>query len=141
MISKPVRVLFVDDNQLMAGSLERRLAFEKQVMYVGWVADPTDAARVAQEADADIVMLDVDMPGDSFELARELSTMLPNVKVVMFSGYTKADYVDRAVDVGAWGYISKSETMETIISAIRRVASGEFVLSPEAESMQAGEPE
>jgi len=72
MISKPVRVLFVDDNQLMAGSLERRLAFEKQVMYVGWVADPTDAARVAQEADADIVMLDVDMPGDSFELARFL---------------------------------------------------------------------
>jgi two-component system response regulator DesR len=138
---KPIRVLFVDDNQLMARSLERRLAFESDVAYAGWVSNPSETQTAARAADANIIMLDVDMPGDSFELARELSASLPEVKVVMFSGYTKADYVDRAVDVGVWGYISKSETMETIISSIKRVAAGEFVLSPEAESMQAGEPE
>lgn len=136
---KPIRVLFVDDNQLMAKALERRLGFENEVVYAGWVESPAMAAQAAKDTRADVVMLDVDMPGDSFALARELSTTQPDVKVVMFSGYTRPEYVDRAVDVGAWGYISKSETMETIISSIRRVASGKFVLSPEAESARAGE--
>ena len=134
----PIRELFVGDNQLMAKALERRFGFEDEVAYAGWVEFPGDAARVARDAEADIIMLDTDMPGDSFELTRELSVALPRVKVVMFSGYTRPEYVDRAVDFGAWGYVSKSETMDTIISAIRRIASGEFVLSPDAESARGG---
>jgi two-component system response regulator DesR len=104
------------------------------------VESSADAERAAREFHADVLMLDVDMPGDSFEVARALSATMPQLKIVMFSGYTRAEYIDRAVDVGAWGYVSKSESMETIIDAIRKVAAGDFVLSPEAESMRAGEP-
>ena len=140
MKPEPIRVLFVDDNQLMAEALERRLGFETGVKYAGWVESSADAERAAREFHADVLMLDVDMPGDSFEVARALSATMPQLKIVMFSGYTRAEYIDRAVDVGAWGYVSKSESMETIIDAIRKVAAGDFVLSPEAESMRAGEP-
>lgn len=134
MSSQPIRVLFVDDNRLMAQALERRLGFETSMQYAGWVESAADAVRVAQESRADVVMLDVDMPGDSFDLVRQLNEAAPRVKVVMFSGYSRAEYVDHAVDVGAWGYISKNESIDVIIDAICRVAAGEFVLSPDVES-------
>lgn len=140
MSQRPIRVLFVDDNRLMAQALERRLGFETAVVYAGWVESSADAAQAIQTLRADVVMLDVDMPGDSFEVARTLAEEWPDARVVMFSGYARAEFVDRAVDVGAWGYISKNESMETIIDAIRRVAAGEFVLSPDAASVRITEP-
>lgn len=134
MTAQPIRVLFVDDNRLMAEAMERRLGCESTIAYAGWVNTSAMAAKAVRDLHADVVMLDVDMPGDSFDVAREISEELPAAKVVMFSGYARSEYVDRAVDVGAWGYVSKNESMETIIDAIQRVAAGEFVLSPDAAS-------
>lgn len=140
MTPRPIRVLFVDDNRLMAQALERRLAYETAVAYAGWVENSAEALRSAKDSRADVVMLDVDMPGDSFEVARTLGEELPSARVVMFSGYARTEYIDKAVDVGAWGYISKNESMETIIDSIQRVAAGEFVLSPDAAAIRRGEP-
>ena len=49
----------------------------------------------------------------------------------MLSGYVRPDYIDRAVEAGAWGYLSKNERPESILASIRSVAAGEFTLGPE----------
>ena len=135
MSQSPIRILCVDDNRLMAEALERRLAMEKRIEWAGWVEHSVDLPRAIAEGRPDVVMLDIDMPGrDSFEVLRDLVENSPEVKVIMFSGHVRADYIDRAVDAGAWGYLSKNDSMDDVMSAILRAFRGEFVLSPDATS-------
>jgi DNA-binding NarL/FixJ family response regulator len=129
-----VRVLCIDDNRLMARAMERRLAFENRIEWVGWVEDAAKASEVVRKTRPDVILLDIDLPGwDAFALLRQLVAM-SEAKVVMFSGHVRAEYLDRAVDAGAWGYLSKNESMSEIIGAIGRVAAGEFVLTPEVSA-------
>ena len=128
----PIRVLCVDDNRLIAKAFERRLAFESHLKWAGWVEDAKAVAGVVKETSPDVLMLDIDMPGgDSFDLVRTLADTTPDLKVVMFSGHVRVEYLDRAIDAGAWGYLSKNQSMDEVVAAIQRVAAGEFVLTPE----------
>jgi DNA-binding NarL/FixJ family response regulator len=56
------------------------------------------------------------------------------VRTIMFSGYVHSDYIERAIESGAWGYVSKNEGIDDLLSAIQQVAKGEFALSREAVS-------
>lgn len=134
-MSVPVRILCIDDNRLIAEALERRLASEHRLRWVGWVSNLVEAAAQVMRARPDVILLDIDMPGrDSFDVLRELAASLPTAKIAMLSGHVRLDYVDRAIDAGAWGYLSKNESMEDLFAAIMRIALGEFVLSAEVEA-------
>ncbi len=136
----PVRVLCVDDNRLLADAMERRINFDPKLDWAGWVEHAGDAVCRIREARPDVVLLDIDMPGkDCFAIVRDVSLEVPDVKIVMFSGYIRPEYIDRAVEAGAWGYLSKNEEMDEVVSAILRVAGGEFVLSPEVQSTRVPE--
>jgi DNA-binding NarL/FixJ family response regulator len=138
MTDRPIRVLFIDDNRLLAAAFERRLKLEPTIQYAGWSETSHQAHDLAKDGGADVILLDIDMPGDSFEVVRQLATQCPDVRVIMFSGYVRSEFIDKALDAGAWGYVSKNEGIEVVIDAIRRVASGEFVLSPDVESERPG---
>ncbi len=135
MNQSPIRILCVDDNRLMAEALQRRLALESRIAWAGWVEHAAVLSGAIRDGKPDVVMLDIDMPGrDSFDVLRELAENFPGVKVIMFSGHVRADYIDRAVDGGAWGYLSKNDNMDDVMGAILRAVEGEFVLSPDASS-------
>jgi DNA-binding NarL/FixJ family response regulator len=134
----PIQVLFVDDNRMLAEAFERRLGLESSTRFAGWSDNSNEACKRAKEAGATIMLLDIDMPGDSFEVVRQMAQECPDVRVIIFSGYVRAEYIDRAVDAGAWGYISKNEGIEVVIDAIRRVAAGEFILSPDVRTPDVG---
>ena len=79
------------------------------------------------------------MPGkDPFQALSELSEVCPETRAIMFSGYVSQRLVDRAIEAGAWGYVSKHDADTTLISAIRRVAGGEFVLGPDVRQELGG---
>lgn len=131
---RPVRVLCVDDNRLMAEAMERRLAIESKLEWAGWVEDPVDVPSLLKVAKPDIILLDIDMPGhDAFDLLGRLTRLAPDVRVIMFSGHIRSEYINKAVDAGAWGYVSKNENLDDVMSAILRVAEGEFILTPDVE--------
>jgi DNA-binding NarL/FixJ family response regulator len=128
----PIRVICVDDNRLMAEAMERRLELEPRLQWAGWVEDASGAAQIIRERRPDIVLLDIDMPGhDPFELLAELTRTTPDVRVIMFSGHIRTEYINKAVDGGAWGYVSKNESLDEVMAAILRVADGEFILTPD----------
>ena len=130
MINRRIRVMCIDDNKLVAEAVELRLQSEPNVEWVGWLSDSDDLLRGIELAKPDVLLLDVDMPGrDAFTLLRELKTRTPGVRTVMFSGYVRADYIDRAISAGAWGYVSKNEAFDELLGAIRQVSAGEFALS------------
>ena len=138
---RAIGVFCVDDNQMLAEAIQRRLALEHDFRWAGWVGGFETAVRAVVAAEPDVVMLDIDMPGgDSFDLVRELGEAAPASRVVMFSGHVRGEYIDKAVDSGAWGYLSKNESLEEVLEAIRRVAAGEFVTTSEVRQEQLRQP-
>lgn len=135
--STPIRVLCVDDNELLATAVEQRIAVEPGMTWVGWVARADNLVDEIKRRKPDIVLLDIDMPGqNAFEFVSELAGAYPQARVIMFSGYVRLEYIDRSIEVGAWGYASKNDGMEQVLAAIEKVADGNFALTPEVMAEQ-----
>ncbi len=127
-----VRVLCVDDNALIIDALTVRFALEPWIQVAGVLPQADGLVETALETKADIVLLDVDMPGrDAFDALAELSSLCPDVRAIMVSGHVRGELLDRALESGAWGYISKTAGADAVVSAIRSVRDGEFVFSPD----------
>jgi DNA-binding NarL/FixJ family response regulator len=102
----------------------------------------TDAAMARMAIDRpQILLLDVDLPGsDAFALLSRLTRDFPATRVVMLSGHVRREYIERALDGGAAGYIVKDEGIPVIMELIKRSLAGEVVLSPTAKRSLIGAP-
>jgi len=133
-IRKPIKVLCVDDNSLLGEALEINLDLAGGFKWLGRLDNADDLVKVARVKSPDVVLLDIDMPGrDPIEALEELREAVPKARVLMLSGLVRNDLIERSIDAGAWGYLSKNDAIG-VIAAIERVAHGEFVMGPEAEA-------
>ena len=129
-----IRVLCVDDHEFLADGLRARLALTHDLVFVGWLPSAEALRETAAETAADVVLLDVEMPGpDPFETIRDLHRRVPQLRVLVLSAYVRDHYFDAAMEAGAWGYLSKGDSPRCLVEGIRRVARGEFAFSPEVE--------
>jgi DNA-binding NarL/FixJ family response regulator len=129
---RPIRVMCVDDSEVVAESLGRRFRMEDDLEWAGWVRDTGTLRSTISGRPPDVILLDVDMPGaDAFQLIMEIKAFAPDTRIAMLTGHVRREYFDRAVDSGADGYISKDDDPAMIVGHIRRLAGGEFVVSPE----------
>lgn len=132
MREKAIRVLCVDDHAFLADGLRARFEQESDLEFAGRLESAANLTQEAERVKADVVLLDIEMPGpDSFEALEDLMRMRPDTRVIMFSAYVRDHYIDEAVKAGAWGYLSKGDQPEDVIDAIRTVAHGEFAFSEE----------
>jgi len=126
----------VDDNELLAEALARRLGAEADFHWVGIVTDGTSAYNRIIETKPHLVLLDIDMPDlDSFSVVERLAESSPEIRVLMFSGHVSHEYIRRAIDGGAWGYLSKNDDIDRLINSLRLAGRGEFVFSSEVEAV------
>jgi CheY-like chemotaxis protein len=122
--SPPVRVLIADDHRLFAEALEAVLATEERIEVVGRAADGGEAVAMAQKLDPDVVALDISMPVmDGFEAAAELEKFAHPPAILMLTGSSAPEDVDRARRVGAKGYITKDAIAARLVDAILAAAS------------------
>lgn len=134
-----IRVLCVDDNPLVADALALHLEGAGGFAWLGSRPDASSLAVAALELLPDLVLLDVDMPGpDPFEALLELGRVVPSARVVVLSGHVRRELVDRALEAGAWGYLSKGESPQAILEALRRVHAGEVVIGGDARASLGG---
>jgi two-component system response regulator DesR len=132
-----IRVFCVDDNDLVADALRRRIQDEPAMTWEGWVGEVDAIVDRVRQIKPDVVLMDIDMPGaDAFAIVEQLAEELPEVRSVMFSGHVQPGYIRRALDSGAWGYLSKNDDATAVIDGIRRVAQGRIALSREVEAVQ-----
>ena len=130
-----IRVLMVDDDDLVGQIMRITLKHAGGFEWVGQVHDATALNDISDRDCPDIVLLDLCMPGKSpFVAVDELRRKCPKARVVIFSGRCGQSLVDRAIEAGAWGYVSKDGDGWSVIAAIRRVANGEFVLSADVRA-------
>jgi len=134
--NKEIRVLCVDDNALLGDAIRQRLSMEKGLVWHGLLPDADQLLDQVLETSPDIVLLDVDMPGkDPFEVIKELSARCPKTRVIMYTGHVHADLIERALEAGAWGYVSKNDDVSAIMKAIRSVVAGEVSLGPDVQAV------
>jgi len=129
----PFSVMCIDDNILLIDALESRLTMEPGFTGLHRVDDLSASVEAATRAQPSVVLLDIDLPGgvDAMSILDQLVAGVPATRVLMFTGYPSGDLVRRSMARGAWGFVSKGTTAETLISAIRRVVAGQAVIELE----------
>jgi DNA-binding NarL/FixJ family response regulator len=126
-----VRVLLVDDEDLMRAGLRSVLSSDEAIDVVGEASDGRAAVERARTLTADVVLMDVRMPDlDGITATRELLAVQPEARVVILTTFEQDDYIFGALDAGASGFLLKRTRPEELIAAVHTVASGEALLSP-----------
>lgn len=126
-----IRVLLADDHALMRQGLCALLAMAPGIEVVGEVSTGRKAERLALQLNSDVVLMDVAMPDmNGIEAARAIHLKCPEIRIIMLSMHATAEYVYRAFEAGASGYLLKEAAIEELISAVRMVCDGRRYLSP-----------
>ncbi|SEB82669.1 response regulator [Streptomyces melanosporofaciens] len=130
---EPVRVVIVDDEQLVRMALRLVIDGEPDLTVVAEAADGNAAIAVVDEQRPDVVLMDVRMPGrDGLSTTRELLTRPEPPRVLMLTTFDSDDLVLGALRAGALGFVLKDTQPPQILDAVRTVADGNPVLSPAA---------
>ena len=128
-----IRVLIADDQPLMRTGFRMILAAEPDLEGVGEAADGAEAVRLAAGARADVVLMDVRMPGmDGIEATRRLAGdgVQDPVRVLILTTFDLDEYVLSALRAGASGFLLKDVPPEDLVDAIKVVAAGDALLAP-----------
>ena len=131
MTAAPVRVLLVDDDDLMRAGLKAVISSDANSEVVGEAANGRIAVDQVRALDPDLVLMDVRMPDlDGISATRELLAASPEVKVVILTTFEQDDYIFDAINAGASGFLLKRTRPEELLAAIHTVAAGDSLLSP-----------
>jgi len=133
-MSDKISVLLVDDHSLVRRGFRRILEDADDIEVVGEASDGAEAVRVAKELSPQLIVMDCALPGmNGLAATREILASNPEICVLMLSMHSEETWVNQALDAGARGYILKSALDLELVTAIRRVMTGEIVLDPKVE--------
>jgi two-component system nitrate/nitrite response regulator NarL len=128
----PIRVLLVDDHTLFRSGIKALLSRSPEFAVVGEAADGLEGLKRAKALNPDVVLLDLHMPGTpGKEALKLLLDDVPDAKVLMLTVSEDADDLIETLRAGASGYLLKNIDTEALLDAVRKVAEGESVVSPQ----------
>jgi DNA-binding NarL/FixJ family response regulator len=131
MNEKTIRLVIAEDQTMTRETMARILGLEDDIEVVGTAADGQRALAVCHSQRPTVLLTDINMPiMNGIQLTRALHEELPEVGVVILTIYGDDDNVFAAVKAGARGYVLKDSPPEEAVSAIRKVAQGEWLLNP-----------
>lgn len=129
--SPPIRVMLVDDDELMRTGLRAVLTSDDGLEVVEEAGDGDQAIRRAKRVRPDVVLMDIRMPGkDGIAATSELIEAAPESKVVILTTFEEDEYIHGALRAGASGFLLKRTSPEDLAAAVHRVHAGEALLSP-----------
>jgi two-component system invasion response regulator UvrY len=127
-----IRVLVVDDHDLVRTGISRMLADISGLQVIGQADSGEDAIRKARELKPDVVLMDVKMPGiGGLEATRKLLRSYPDLKVIAVTICEEDPFPTRLLQAGAAGYLTKGAALEEMVQAIRMVFGGQRYISPQ----------
>jgi len=129
---KPIRVLLVDDHEVVRTGIKSMLDAEDDIKVVGEAGTVEDGVRRVGYDDPDVVIMDVRLPdGSGVEACRDILDRFPEVKVLMLTSFADEEALMSAILAGASGYVLKRVKGSDLVNDIRRVGAGESLLDPQ----------
>ncbi|WP_059103372.1 response regulator transcription factor [Shouchella shacheensis] len=128
---KEIRIIIIDDHPLFREGVKRILAMEEQFAVVADGEDGSEAIDLVREHQPDVILMDINMPKQSgVEATKELVKTFPKVKVLVLSIHDDESYVSHVLKTGASGYLLKEMDAESLVEAVKVVASGGAYIHP-----------
>jgi DNA-binding NarL/FixJ family response regulator len=132
---RKIAVMCVDDNPLVADAVRIKLARTGEFEVSTWLSSADGLLEAARKLCPQMVLLDLDMPGvDPLKAAEEMMRLCPHSKIIVFSGHVRADLIEKALQAGAWGYVSKHDAENELVSVMRLVSKNQIAFSTEARA-------
>ncbi|HEY1387381.1 MAG TPA: response regulator transcription factor [Ktedonobacterales bacterium] len=124
-----IRIMLVDDHAVMRAGTRRFLEDERDFLVVGEASDGDEALELAEHVEADVVLLDINLPRvDGVTAARLLKQRRPSWRIVILTGYNSEAALHMLHRVGVEGYLMKTSSDVELVAAIRSVMDGKKVL-------------
>lgn len=134
-MSDAISILIADDHDSLRELLKDRLEEQPDMKVVAHVGNAEAAANEAINLKPSIVLMDIDMPGlSAFDAAERIGARCPATRVIFFTAFVRDHFIEQALAVKAWGYVTKTERAETLIKAIRDVSRGFAYFSPDVQA-------
>lgn len=135
-----IRVLLADDHTILRAGLKMMLNAQPDIEVVGEAQDGRQALQEAQRLQPDLVLMDITMPDmNGIEATKQIKKLLPDIKVLVLTMHEHDEYVFQTLRAGASGYMLKEAADTELITALRVIQSGQFYLSPAAQSVMVGD--
>ena len=130
---KTVRVLLVDDHEVVRLGLSTLLEDVAGVILVGEAGSGREALQACESLEPDLVILDIRLPDQSgVEVCRQIKARWPRIKVIILTSYVSEDLIAETILAGAAGYVRKQVGNEELLRAIEAVRSDEALLDPQS---------
>ena len=130
----PIRVLIVDDHEIVREGLQNLLAEESDFEVVGMAGDGISAVTLAEAKNPDVIIMDLVMPGlDGIEATRRILGNNPAMRVLVLTTYADDQHVREAIQAGAIGYLLKDVLKADLLRALRDAAIGRPSLHPDVQ--------
>ncbi|ATG56040.1 DNA-binding response regulator [Brachybacterium ginsengisoli] len=138
----PLRVILVDDENLIRSALATMLSLEEDLQVVGEAASVVAGASLAATERPDVAVLDLQLPdGDGLELADRIAQASPTTRCLILTSHARPGYLKRALAQGVLGFLPKTTSADQLARAVRSVHGGRRVIDPElaAETISSGD--
>ena len=130
MLLSPIRIVVVDDHQVLLELLKLRLSAEADFEVVGTATNGDDGLEMLRRLRPDVAVLDVEMPGQgAFEVAGEILAEHKSLKVLFLTGYVSDVFIEQALRLKSCGYLMKGEPTQVLVDSIRNAMAGEASFS------------
>jgi two-component system, NarL family, nitrate/nitrite response regulator NarL len=130
-VKRKTRIAIVDDHELMRRGLRETLSECAEFQVVGEGGTVEEALQLVKDLAPDIILLDVNMPGNGISVVRQLDSFVTKPKAIMFTVYEDLANVRECMSSGAYGYILKGVASDELISIIKMVERGKKYVCPE----------
>lgn len=128
---KPIRLLLVDDHQVVLVGLRTVLHDRQGITVVGEAGSSADAVRAAKRLKPDIILMDVRLPdGSGIEACRDILARQPTTRVIFLTSFADDEFALAAVLAGAQGYVLKNIDADLLVQSIHAVFNGQSLLTP-----------
>ena len=120
-----IHVLLADDHSIVRDGLRRIIEASGRMTVVAETANGHDAVSQARQLNPDVAVIDISMPGlDGLEVTSRLATYCPELPVLILTMHEEDQYIIRAIEAGAKGYITKRSAPEQLVNAIEKIHEG-----------------
>jgi two-component system, NarL family, response regulator LiaR len=128
-MTEPLRVLLVEDHRMFADAIKLLLEAAEGMNWAGTAESGEQAVESCADKCPDVILMDIELPGiDGIEATRRVREVCPDVRVVAITAFPHDKVMARAIEAGACGFVTKTQSGDQLIDVFRRAAAGEIVV-------------